>query len=119
MRVLNGNDWDTYQNDKSSLTNRIADAETSVGTLASRMTTAEGTLSGHATRVGALETWRSAKASAIPDNTATPGGGVVDVLGIQVATGASITSMQTSFGSLKGTVNAILAALRSRDIVAA
>lgn len=84
------------------------------------MSAAESGLSGHSTRITALEDkFGSGKAAALAAVTVTPSGGVADLLGIQVATGAAITSLVTAFNTLKASHNQILAALRSREIITA
>lgn len=89
-------------------------------TLAARMTAAESGLSGHATRITAIENkFGSGKAATIAAVTVTPSGGVVDVLGIQVATGAAITNLVSAFNTLKQSHNDLLARCKSWGWMAA
>ena len=112
----------------NALAARVDDVEDlggSISSLLSRMTTAEGSISSHASsissllsRVTSLETWRGAKSSAIVDLSFTVSSDAVSVVGISVPTAAAFTGHTTAIDALKGKVNAILAAMRSREIIA-
>lgn len=105
----------------NSLTTRVSNLEGATPeTLAARMTAAESGLSGHATRITAIETkFGSGKAATIAAVSVTPAGGVVDVLGIQVATGAAITNLVSAFNTLKQSHNDLLARCKSWGWMAA
>lgn len=104
----------------SSLTSRMTAAEGGVASLGTRMLAAESAASGLATRVTSLETWRGNKASAIPDaaNTTNTAGGLT-VLGVTVASNAWAATVDTELAEHKTKINAILAAMRSREQIAA
>lgn len=104
-----------------SLAARIADLEGDTPTtLAARMSAAETGLSGHGTRITALEDkFGTGKAATLTAVTVTPTGGVVDVLGIQVATGAAITNLVSAFNTLKASHNDLLARCKSWGWMAA
>lgn len=87
--------------------------------LVSRMGTAESDIDGLKGRVSSLEEWRSSKASAITDITTTASADSVSILGISVPTNSSYTSLVAAHNALKDKVNAILAALRTREIIVA
>lgn len=124
-RLLNFDDVNTMDSTCSgraaSLEARIADLEGDTPTtLAARMSAAESGLSGHSTRITALEDkFGSGKAAALAAVTVTPSGGVVDVLGIQVATGAAITNLVSAFNTLKASHNDLIARSKSWGWMAA
>lgn len=68
-------------------------------------------------RVGALETWRGAKASAIGDLSYTVSSDAVTILGISVPTAAAFSGHTSALNDLKSKVNTILSALRGREII--
>ena len=74
--------------------------------------------SGLVSRVADLESWRASKESAIADLSFTVSSSSVDILGIQVPTAAAFTGHTNAINSLKSTVNSILAAMRSREVIA-
>lgn len=94
--------------------------------LASRMSAAESGLSGHGTRLSALETWRSNKAGAIANETAmtvsTTIATDIITLGLAAPRASSIetaiNAVKTEINGLKTKINSILAANRSREIIA-
>ena len=103
--------------DEDYWNNRMTAGEAGLVALSARVTANENSLIGHDTRIGGLETWRSAKASAITNLGSAPTASTVDILGIQVPTGSSFSALITFVGTLKTKVDAILAALREREII--
>lgn len=100
---------------------RMADLEGDAPTtLAARMSAAESGLTGHATRITAIEDkFGSGKAETLAAVTVTPSGGVVDVLGIQVATGAAISNLVSAFNTLKASHNDLIERSKSWGWMAA
>lgn len=86
--------------------------------LAARLSALEGqNFSGLVSRVAALEAWRANKSSAIADVSFTVSSSSIEILGIQVPTAAAFTGHTNALNAVKTTLNSILAALRSREII--
>jgi len=109
----------------TSMLDRMNEVDTGPGSLAARITSAEITISEHASsisslenRAGDLEAWRGNKADAIANLGTAPTASTVDVLGIQVPTGSSYTALVAYVGTMKTKIDTVLAALRTREILA-
>lgn len=98
--------------------NDIDSLQLSVGGLGSRLDTVEGDIVSLEGRVSGLESWRSAKATAIPDIATNATADSVSILGISVPTNSSYSSLVSAHNALKDKVNSILSALRTREIIA-
>lgn len=98
--------------------NDIDSLQLSVSGLGSRLDTAEGDIDSLEGRVSSLESWRSAKATAIPDIGTTASADSVTILGISVPTNSSYMSLVSAHNGVKDKVNSILSTLRTREIIA-
>lgn len=101
--------------------------EGGIADLQSRMGNVEAAdPSGLASRIAAIETWRGNKAAAIPDETAltvsTTIATDIITLGLAAPRTSSIESaingLKTEINNMKTKINSILAANRSREIIA-
>lgn len=97
------------------------------GTLETTVSGIQSSINGYGTRIGSLETWRSNRSSAIPNQTnmsvSTTIGTAVITLGLNAPTASSIetniNAVKTEINTVKSAINSILSALRSREIIVA
>ena len=82
----------------------------SLTALETRMSDAEDTLESHETSITSLEDrFGSGKAAALDAVTATPSGGVVSILGIEVPTGAAFSNLVSVVNTIKASHNDLIA----------
>ncbi len=106
----------TAEGNITSMLSRLSTAEGSITSLLSRVTTAESTIGSHTTDINALKAWRAAKATASPDvSTSFSVATDVITLGLAAPRASSINSI---ISTIMGEINGIKAILRSREILA-
>lgn len=87
--------------------------------LAARVTNLEAGVGNLQTRMGAAEARLNVAVPALPAVSVSPSGGVISVVGVEVATGAAITNLVSAFNSLKNSHNDLIAAAKTWGWMAA